>query len=79
MSEDKLEDKLEAIERRLAVLEDERDIARLIASYGPLVDAGDAEGAAALWTADGSYDTGDWTMSGVTRSRRWCAPRPIRA
>lgn len=58
------EDKLEAIERRLVALEDERAIARLVACYGPLVDAGDAEGAAALWTQDGSYDTGDWTMSG---------------
>jgi hypothetical protein len=34
---------LSDIERRLRHLEDERDIARLIASYGPLVDAGDAE------------------------------------
>ena len=57
------DDRMAAIERRLAMLEDERDIARLIASYGPLVDSGDADGAAALWTADGSYDVGDWLMS----------------
>ncbi len=57
-------DRLDAIERRLRTLEDERDIARLIAAYGPLVDSGDADGAAALWTADGSYDVGDWLMSG---------------
>lgn len=57
-------DQLAAIERRLEQLEDERDIARLIASYGPLVDAGDAENAAALWTADGVYDVGDWLMTG---------------
>ena len=56
------DDRIAAIERRLVMLEDERDIARLIASYGPLVDAGDADGAAALWTADGSYDVGDWLM-----------------
>lgn len=58
------EDRLEAVERRLAALEDERDIARLIASYGPLVDSGAADAAAALWTLDGSYDIGDWVMSG---------------
>lgn len=57
------DDRMAAIERRLALLEDERDIARLIASYGPLVDSGDADGAAALWAADGSYDVGDWVMS----------------
>jgi hypothetical protein len=38
------EDRIAALERRLQRLEDERDITRLIASYGPLVDAGDAGG-----------------------------------
>lgn len=41
---------------RLSRLEDERDIARLIASYGPAVDAGDADAAARLWAHDGVYD-----------------------
>lgn len=41
---------------RLRRLEDERDIARLIASYGPAVDAGDADAAAQLWAVDGVYD-----------------------
>lgn len=58
------EDRLAALERRLAALEDERTIARLLASYGPLVDAGEADVVADLWTADGTYDVGDWTMSG---------------
>ena len=58
------EDRLDAIECRLRALEDERDIARLIASYGPLVDSGDADGAAALWAVDGSYDVEGWMMSG---------------
>ena len=57
-------DRLESIERRLRQLEDERDIARLIASYGPLVDAGHADRAAGLWTDDGVYDVGDWVMNG---------------
>jgi hypothetical protein len=48
------EDRIAALERRLQRLEDERDITRLIASYGPLVDAGDAGGAAAPLTDDGT-------------------------
>ncbi|WP_167102746.1 nuclear transport factor 2 family protein [Mycobacterium sp. DL592] len=58
------EDRLATLERRLAVFEDESAIARIIASYGPLVDAGEAQAVAALWTEDGSYDVGDWNMSG---------------
>lgn len=37
------------LERRLQQIEDERAIERLIASYGPLVDAGDPDATAALW------------------------------
>ncbi|WP_179470811.1 nuclear transport factor 2 family protein [Mycolicibacterium vinylchloridicum] len=58
-----MSDTLESLERRLRTLEDERDIARLIASYGPLVDAGNPDAVAALWAVDGGYDTGDWKMS----------------
>ena len=57
------DDRLATLEHRLSLLEDERAIARLIASYGPLVDAGEAEAVASLWAPDGSYDVGDWTMS----------------
>lgn len=56
-------DTLDSLARRLKTLEDERDIAHLIATYGPLVDAGEAEAVAALWAPEGSYDTGDWAMS----------------
>ncbi|OBH58195.1 nuclear transport factor 2 family protein [Mycobacterium sp. E2479] len=49
---------------RLRRLEDERDIARLIASYGPAVDAGDADAAASLWATDGVYDVDGWRMEG---------------
>jgi len=48
---------------RLRRLEDERDISRLIASYGPAVDAGDADAAARLWATDGSYDVEGWQMA----------------
>ncbi|OBH98649.1 nuclear transport factor 2 family protein [Mycobacterium sp. E2733] len=49
---------------RLRRLEDERDIARLIASYGPAVDAGDADAAARLWADDGIYDVDGRRMEG---------------
>lgn len=57
------DERLERLEARLRTLEDEVAITRLIASYGPLVDAGDADGVAALWTEDGSYDVEGWQMS----------------
>lgn len=34
------------------------EIGQLIARYGPLADAGDAAGAASLWTEDGVYAVG---------------------
>ncbi|CRZ14067.1 nuclear transport factor 2 family protein [Mycolicibacterium neworleansense] len=54
---------LAALEARLRRLEDERDIARLIASYGPRVDTADADGTAALWATDGRYEVEGWTMA----------------
>lgn len=43
---------------RLRALEDREAIRELIASYGPLADAGEGEAIAALWTEDGSYGVG---------------------
>ncbi|OBG63910.1 MULTISPECIES: nuclear transport factor 2 family protein [unclassified Mycobacterium] len=57
---------IDDLSARLRRLEDERDIARLIASYGPAVDAGDAEATARLWASDGSYDVDGWRMEGRT-------------
>jgi uncharacterized protein (TIGR02246 family) len=54
---------LDALAARLRQLEDERDIARLIASYGPAVDAGDPDAAAKLWATDGTYDVEGWRMN----------------
>jgi len=50
------------LERRLSRIEDERAIERMIASYGPLVDAGVAEATGDLWAAEGSYDVEGWPM-----------------
>ncbi len=44
--------------KRLRELEDREAIRELIASYGPLADAGDGDAIAALWTEDGSYGVG---------------------
>lgn len=56
------EARITALEGRIQRIEDERAIERLIASYGPLVDAGDAEEAADLWAIDGTYDVEGWSM-----------------
>ncbi len=59
-----LESRIANLETRLGLLEDEREIAALIASYGPLVDAGVADDVAGLWTEDGVYDVDELVMSG---------------
>ncbi len=46
------------IAARLRALEDREAIRALIAAYGPLADAGDSAGLAALWAEDGSYGVG---------------------
>lgn len=56
----------EALEERIARLEDVEAIRNLIASYGPLADAGDAKSVAKLWTQDGEYDVGGF---GVAKGR----------
>src|SRR3954462_5323140 len=51
------------LEARLRRLEDQGDVSRLLASYGPLVDSADADGASALWDVDGSYGVEGWRMN----------------
>lgn len=57
-----VEERLAALEQRLTRVEDELAICRLMASYGPLVDAGEADAVAALWTEDGEYEVEGWHM-----------------
>lgn len=59
-----LADRVAALEARLSRMEDERAVANLIASYGPLADSGNAEGTAALWEQDGVYDVDELLMTG---------------
>lgn len=58
-----IEERLARLEARVQGLEDELAITRLVASYGPLVDAGEAEAVAGLWTEDGGYDVEGWQMT----------------
>ncbi|MEV0698751.1 nuclear transport factor 2 family protein [Saccharopolyspora sp. NPDC050389] len=59
-----LAERFAALEARLRQLEDQQEIARLIAGYGPLVDSGSAEAVADRWEPDGVYDVDEWSMSG---------------
>lgn len=54
--------RLDALESRVRQLEDQHEVAQLVAAYGPLVDAGEAERVAALWAEDGEYDVEDLVM-----------------
>lgn len=55
-----VEDRLIALESRLAELEDREAIRNLIAAYGPRADSGDAAAIAAMWTEDGVYEVGGY-------------------
>jgi hypothetical protein len=58
-----VDEEFRRLSEALRVLEDEREIIRLLSSYGPAVDSGQSEVAAAIWTEDGVYDTDSavWT------------------
>ena len=47
---------VEALAARVRALEDQVEIMQLVAQYGPAVDSGSAQAAAALWTEDGTFD-----------------------
>lgn len=57
------EERLARLEQRIQRLEDELAITRLVSSYGPLVDAGEAEAVAGLWAEGGTYDVEGWQMT----------------
>ncbi|WP_329556811.1 nuclear transport factor 2 family protein [Streptomyces sp. NBC_00696] len=47
---------VQALAAKVRALEDQVEIAQLVAQYGPAVDSGSGEAAAALWTEDGVFD-----------------------
>ena len=57
MDDTPVQDRLEALERRVGLLEDEVVIHRLINSWGPAVDTGNADAAAALFADDGILES----------------------
>src|SRR5262249_15617696 len=64
-----LERAVAALARRVRALEDELAIHKVIARYGPAVDAGDGAGAAAVFTDDGVYDVDVGRDGGTRRGR----------
>jgi ketosteroid isomerase-like protein len=57
MSEiDDLRAAVEMLAGKVRALEDQVEIMQLVAQYGPAVDSGSGEAAAALWTEDGVFD-----------------------
>ena len=61
-----IEERVEQLERRLRAAEDHLAILNLLNSYGPLVDSGSSEPAAALWVDGGGYSFSGG-LSGGTR------------
>lgn len=68
-----IEDRLEALERRLQTAEYRTEILELLNVYGPLVDSGLADEAAALWHEGGGYDIA------MPAARRLEAPQDLAA
>lgn len=60
-----LEAIVQSLEHRVRQLEDTLAIYRIVASYGPAVDSGSAEAAAALWAERGTYDLGIRFLDGA--------------
>ena len=56
MADDELRATVEKLADRVRALEDHIEITQLAAQYGPAVDSGSGEAAAALWTEDGVFD-----------------------
>lgn len=58
-----------ALEARLRRVEDEADIVRLVASYGPAVDSCSADAVTALWADGGTYELQHGTYTSDTMHR----------
>lgn len=50
------ESRIAALEKRVSILEDQTAVTQVVLAYGPSVDSGSAESAAALFARDGSYE-----------------------
>jgi hypothetical protein len=52
---DALRTEVAALTKRLGEVEDQLDLAQIVARYGPAADSGAADAAAELWTEDGAF------------------------
>lgn len=62
-----IEERLDALEKRCRAAEDHLAIQNLIFSYGPLVDSGSAQEAAALWIEGGGYNYSGGSANGTRK------------
>jgi SnoaL-like domain len=59
-----IDEQFAALERRIALLEDQVAIYQLMAAYGPAADSGSTDRATTLWAEDGIYDLHSRVMTG---------------
>lgn len=59
-----VENRIDALETRLRVLEDQLAIYQLLAAYGPAVDSRSGAATGALWVEDGTYEAGEFVFTG---------------
>jgi hypothetical protein len=59
-----IDERFAALERRIALLEDQVAIYQLMAAYGPAADSGSTDRATTLWAEDGIYDLHSRVMTG---------------
>ncbi|MFI9411329.1 nuclear transport factor 2 family protein [Nocardia gamkensis] len=55
---------IDALLRRIQIMEDKWQILELLATYGPAVDSGSADGTAEIWLENGIYDVDSGLLSG---------------
>ena len=60
-----VEERLAALETRLRAAEDQLEIVNLLNRYGPMVDSGSSEEAAALWIEGGGYNYSGGNSNGT--------------
>ncbi|MFE3543778.1 nuclear transport factor 2 family protein [Nocardia sp. NPDC059177] len=67
---------LEALVRRVRVMEDKWQILELLSAYGPAVDSGSADATAEIWTEDGEYDVDSGRLCGRGELRAMVGSAP---
>ena len=75
MGDEGLEARVTALEARVAQLQDELAVMRLINSWGPAVDTGSSQHAADLWAQDGVLDSDLNRLRDLMRSGPWSRAR----